>query len=322
MTGLSTWFMVGLMLDAWAHSNLKGLESFFTPWHAVFYSGFAAVSGWVSYSVFRNVRMGHGIVESIPLGYRGAAVAIPAFAVFGIGDMLWHIIFGVETTINILFSPTHLGLAASMLVIVTSPLRAAWSRSPERRQTMGQLWPALLSTGLAGALVFLFVAYGDAIGETPAQVVERMSTTENHLASTLAARILITTAVLILPLLLVIKRWQPPAGTALLCGLPMVAISGAQTAGRNPAILGAAVLALLGIDVLLHFWRPAPTRHLAFYGFAATAAGLFWILYLTAAMIEAGVPAIVELWTGTPFVASAIALLLAIVVLPRTTSSD
>jgi hypothetical protein len=148
--------------------------------------------------------------------------------------------------------------------------------------------------------------------------VERLSTTEDQLASTLANRVLITTAVLILPLLLVIKRWQPPAGTALLCGLPMIAISGAQTAGRNETILGAAVLALVGFEVLLHLWRPAPTRHFAFYGFAATAAASFWVLYLAAAILEAGVPAIIELWAGMPFVASAVALLLAIVVLPRT----
>jgi hypothetical protein len=32
---LSTWFTLGLLLDAWAHNHLPELESFFTPWHAV-----------------------------------------------------------------------------------------------------------------------------------------------------------------------------------------------------------------------------------------------------------------------------------------------
>ena len=44
---LSVWFTVGLMVDAWAHNNVPELETFFTQWHAVFYSGFAATAGWV-----------------------------------------------------------------------------------------------------------------------------------------------------------------------------------------------------------------------------------------------------------------------------------
>ncbi|MFL6088303.1 MAG: hypothetical protein ACJ74F_35090, partial [Mycobacterium sp.] len=40
---------------------------------------------------------------------------------------VWHTAWGIETTINILFSPSHLGLGASMVIIVTSPLRAMWS---------------------------------------------------------------------------------------------------------------------------------------------------------------------------------------------------
>src|SRR3546814_8505868 len=35
------WMVVGLFLDGWAHDNAKP-ESFFTPWHGVLYSGFAA----------------------------------------------------------------------------------------------------------------------------------------------------------------------------------------------------------------------------------------------------------------------------------------
>jgi len=33
---LGLWFTVGLLLDAWAHNNVPRLESFFTPWNAVF----------------------------------------------------------------------------------------------------------------------------------------------------------------------------------------------------------------------------------------------------------------------------------------------
>src|SRR5215218_702844 len=37
---LGTWVVGGLFLDGWAHVNQPGLETFFSPWHAVFYAGF------------------------------------------------------------------------------------------------------------------------------------------------------------------------------------------------------------------------------------------------------------------------------------------
>ncbi|TMC31860.1 MAG: hypothetical protein E6J32_02095 [Chloroflexi bacterium] len=40
---LCTWLMSGAYLDAWAHRHLARLETFFTPWHAVLYSGMFAV---------------------------------------------------------------------------------------------------------------------------------------------------------------------------------------------------------------------------------------------------------------------------------------
>jgi hypothetical protein len=48
---LSCWFTAGLFLDAWAHNNVPNLETFFTPWHAVFYSGFMATAAWLIWTV-------------------------------------------------------------------------------------------------------------------------------------------------------------------------------------------------------------------------------------------------------------------------------
>jgi hypothetical protein len=44
---LAAWTTVGLFLDGWAHTNPSELETFLTPWHAVFYSGFAATATWI-----------------------------------------------------------------------------------------------------------------------------------------------------------------------------------------------------------------------------------------------------------------------------------
>jgi hypothetical protein len=139
MSLLSGWLLAGLTLDAWAHSNLTTLETFFTPWHAVFYSGFTATAAWVVVMVVRNVRQGRSGVGVIPVGYGWTVVALAVFGLSGIADGLWHTLWGIDTDINILFSPSHLGLGASMVIIVTSPLRAMWtdpglSPAPSLRQ--------------------------------------------------------------------------------------------------------------------------------------------------------------------------------------------
>src|SRR5215831_9575017 len=152
---LGGWFAVGLMLDAWAHNNLPGLETFFTPWHAVFYSGFLATAGWVlwvcrdalrSGARGRSARSVVGGIADVPVGYAATLVAIVAFALGAVGDLAWHTAFGIERDIAILFSPTHLILVASMFVIVTTPLRSAWA-NPDVPHCPGllRLLPAVLS---------------------------------------------------------------------------------------------------------------------------------------------------------------------------------
>src|SRR5262245_40073680 len=116
-TLLGTWFTVGLFLDAWAHNNVPELETFFTPWHAVFYSGFTATAAWIAWTVRHAVLggwRGFSASSAMPPGYGAAAVAVVGFAAAAVGDMTWHVVFGVERSINILFSPTHLGLLVSM----------------------------------------------------------------------------------------------------------------------------------------------------------------------------------------------------------------
>ena len=56
---LNSWFVGGLFLDGWAHNHIPELESFFTPWHAVFYTGFLAVAGFLVATLVRNHANGY-----------------------------------------------------------------------------------------------------------------------------------------------------------------------------------------------------------------------------------------------------------------------
>jgi hypothetical protein len=87
---LATWLIVGLFLDGWAHDNVPELESFLTPWHAVFYSGFVATAGWMAWLVGRNLRRGSQGLAAVPVGCGLGLAGVGVFAVGGVGDAIWH----------------------------------------------------------------------------------------------------------------------------------------------------------------------------------------------------------------------------------------
>ncbi|MGH7429136.1 MAG: hypothetical protein ACREJ4_12405, partial [Candidatus Methylomirabilaceae bacterium] len=122
---LSAWLTVGAHLDAWAHINIPGLETFFTPWHAVLYSGYLALAAFLTGSAIRNRAAGAPWARLLPGGYVLSLLGVVIFAASGVGDMVWHLIFGIEDSLDALMSPTHLGLALGAGLMVSGPLRAA-----------------------------------------------------------------------------------------------------------------------------------------------------------------------------------------------------
>ncbi len=110
---LSAWLIAGVFLDAWAHNTRPDLETFFTPWHAVLYSGFLATGGWIAWTVGRARRRA-GSWTALPSGYALGGYGVILFAVAGLGDMIWHVVFGVERELAALLSPTHLGLFGAL----------------------------------------------------------------------------------------------------------------------------------------------------------------------------------------------------------------
>ncbi|WP_433349175.1 hypothetical protein ACQP25_35895 [Microtetraspora malaysiensis] len=333
MALLGVWFGGGLMIDAWAHSNLAELETFFTPWHAVFYSGFAVVSGWIIWQVWRNVRAGRQGLAAVPVGYLAGLVAIPAFAAFGFADMMWHTILGIETTINILFSPSHLGLIVTMMLIITTPLRSAWN-APDvgARPSLGRLLPALLGLAFAATLVSLFLSYGDAMQYRPEGIVQAFSMLEDSGpgprgsgpgpvgpgADRVAVAMVVTNVVMLSPVLFLVRRWLLPFGSVTLMYTIMVLMPGAQTAFRNVPILLSFVAAGFVSDLLIRRLRPSSERRAAYWAFAGLSAFATWSLYIgVASAMGGGLPTVPELWTGAPVVAGLIGLALGALFLPN-----
>src|SRR5215469_8876772 len=60
-------FLLGGFTDGWAHNNIDGLDSFFTPWHAVLYGAAARVSvvGCGHRDLRHRRRARHGLARAL-----------------------------------------------------------------------------------------------------------------------------------------------------------------------------------------------------------------------------------------------------------------
>src|SRR5262245_14616969 len=96
---LSAIFVGGLFLDGWAHNHGKVDQSFFTPWHAVLYSGFAIYGLFLLTALIRWYRSGYAWRRALPAGYGLSLVGAALFAVGGVLDLIWHTLFGLEADI-------------------------------------------------------------------------------------------------------------------------------------------------------------------------------------------------------------------------------
>ena len=318
---LGTWFSVGLFLDAWAHSNVPELESFFTPWHAVFYSGFAATGAWILWVLWRNYQQGLRGLAAVPVGYGPAVVALPLFAAAGAGDYLWHTFIGIEQGIDILFSPTHLVLISTMIMILTTPLRALWSDRDVVSPSFRRFLPAGLALAFATSLVLLFASFADASGYTGDRVIEAFSFDKaaggSGRASDLAAAILLTNIVMIMPLLLAARRFRLPFGTATMLAVVVMGLTTATAAYTNMSTAIGFIVSGVVIDVLAHKLRPSEERVKQYRIFGAAASFVTWAVYFAAAIIDQGTtPSVTEMWTGAPIMAALHGLLMAVVLVP------
>src|SRR5262249_42860659 len=99
---LSAWLLGGIYLDGWAHIHISSLETFFTPWHAVLYSGFAACALALLVQQVRALRAGAPWREALPPGYGLSLLGAGIFLAGGALDLLWHTFFGIERGVEAL----------------------------------------------------------------------------------------------------------------------------------------------------------------------------------------------------------------------------
>jgi Tol biopolymer transport system component len=167
VTILCTLLTGGAFLDGWAHNHGRVDNTFFTPWHAALYSGYALGAAFLFFSLVRNHAKGYPWREALPAGYGLSLLGAIIFGIGGVLDMIWHILFGIEVSIDALLSPTHLILGLGVILMLTGPVRAAWGRFPGAGGYRWlQLLPTVLSITLLLSIFTFFTQYAHPLVKT------------------------------------------------------------------------------------------------------------------------------------------------------------
>ncbi len=319
MAALSLVFAGGLYLDGWAHNHGRVDDSFFTPWHGFFYGGFGLVVLVLLARMWSNRRQGR---PAIPRGYGLTLVGSLAFAAGGLGDLVWHSLFGIEEELEALFSPTHLTLGVGLALVVSGPLRAAWAR-PGRRIGLGALGPALLSTALLLSAFTFFLMFAHPVAVMIGGRGHLYFATEvGQMAGLLG--LMITAGLLVGHAYLLFLRWEvPPGGLTLVWGLNTLAMTGLIYEDATQLWLGGGLIgATLLADGLARLLRPSTARPLALrtWGFAAPV--LLYAAYWAALLATDGTRWAVHLWAGSVVLGGLTGWVLSFLVVPPTYPTD
>jgi len=198
--GACAWLVGGAFLDGWAHRQFATLDPFFTPWHGIMYSGFAATGALI---------VGRFLLErSLPDAYRLSLIGCAMFAVGGVADMLWHLTFGIERQLAAVLSPSHLLLIVSTGLVVTGPLRAALARPGRRAPFL-----AVLAGGLVLAYLTLTTELAQPFLDRVAATPARAQMPYNQAVQIGLFGVMLQSAFLVILLLKLRERFELPFGT-------------------------------------------------------------------------------------------------------------
>ena len=307
--------MGGLFLDGWAHTHIPQLETFFTPWHAVLYSGYLSVALFLVISLYRNHARGYAWSRALPSGYALSLLGAGIFAVSGVADMIWHILFGIEQNVEALLSPTHLGLATGGILCLSGPLRAAWRRPESATRGWRALLPMLFSVTFIFSVFTFFTEYAHPFVRLTASFIytEFFFGVQTSISLGLVS-ILFQAALLAGIVLLVVRRFTLPFGAFTMMFTVNIALL--SILGNHYDLIPSAALAGLGADIL--YWRLKPSTKrpdmLRLFAFAVPA--LFFLCYFLNLEIIQGIQWSIHLWLGSVFISGIIGLLLSYLVVP------
>ncbi len=307
---LAFWLTIGVFLDGWAHNHVSSaLETFFTPWHAVFYLGFAAISILLIFKAIRNYIAGFRWPRLLPREYHLSLIGLAIFFLSGLGDLLWHTVFGTEVDVESLLSPTHLMLALGGSIIMCAPFHALWHRDIKEKP------PALaivLSLTFFISLLSFMTQFAHPMHH-PWMDNDFITNPYDSGQAIGVASIIIQTGILLGVILTVLKRWIFPFGSfGLIFGLNAILMSVLQDQYR---FIPGFIIAGLLTDLLYKAIKPKSSNPKAVRFFATLIPIIIYSAYTATIFLTSGTWWSIHLWTGAIVMAGITGFLLSYLII-------
>ena len=263
--GLGLWCLGGLLIDSFAHISGTVDDTFFTPWHAIWYSGATAYGAYIFYAILPDEGISHlvrhpfEVLKGLEPQHKPGVYGIIIFGVSGFGDMIWHETLGVESNLDILLSPTHIGLFIGLVMSVSSPVWSAWSNPESGINGLKSQLLLVFGIGAMWSVILLMVRFAN-LWVAPLQTfcysgeLDFCDNSNYQLGLSIGLQSLyIQTALTCSMLIIFLQRWEPARGSIFLIFMfHAIALFVYTTFDRNVLYMGIVFAAIAELAVPLY----------------------------------------------------------------------
>ncbi len=314
--GLAVLFMIGIMQDVWSHRTFGPDQSVLSEYHLLFYASAATMGFFLLWTHLQNVNKGFAWRYSLPIGYGFAFLGIVIFGITGVFDLIGHALWGFETGIEALTSPTHMLLFISGAVLTSAPMVAMFER--QRRggaMSLINSIPGLLGFTNIIIAFTLMTQHLAPISGLPhmVQAVQETTNAGQVAVSAGVAGIYMQTAIIFGLLLWLIRHIRLSRGSILVIFIIFGLMCSIQS-GNGLMIMPLVLIGGIITEIMYYLLQPDPQDILRFRSFGALAPIVFWLGFYGFFMltnIGGGIWFTEYVWTGSVFHAGIIGLALA-----------
>ncbi len=287
---LSLLLTVGIMMDVWSHLTFGPDQSIFNEYHLLFYGSMSALLVLLSGLLFNNWRAGYPLGIALPQGYGIGLLATILFSIAGVIDLTGHALFGFESDVEALTSPTHLLLFITWFLILFAPVQATRARIAATGQPASfvQSLPMMLAYGCMMACVHIPLMIYFPLGGTQPMMLQ-MHRPDNDfygLVMGISGTFLQTAVLLGFALWLVREFKLPRFSFTVAFGFYGLFLTLLQDWQMPWLMFGGFGLML---DLLYALLTPDATRRMRYVTFALLGTIILWVIgYSTFALVEGG----------------------------------
>ncbi|MGB1250727.1 MAG: hypothetical protein ACPG8W_08965 [Candidatus Promineifilaceae bacterium] len=289
---LSLLLTIGILMDVWSHIEFGPDQSIFNEYHLLFYGSMTAIMVLLGGLLLNNLRDGYPLAMALPQGYGLGFLAVLLFGLSGVIDLSGHAMFGFESDIEALTSPTHLLLFINWFLILFAPVQAARARAHATGQfaTLRQSLPKLLAYGCMMACINIPLMNFFPMGSSPYMLQEMRPASDYYGLSLGISGTLLQTMITVAFILWLVREFRMPRG-----GFTVAfGFYGLFVTILEPAQLPILMFGGLGIllDVTYQWLKPDATRRAQFVLFSLLASAFMWLMaYGVMALLGGGMNA-------------------------------